>query len=112
MYQNSKKKGRFKMKLLLSSLLIFIFIFAFSYSASTLDKSIILYFSFNQGSGGTVTDESGNGNDGTLKGNVNGTLKRTKLVPMTNLSPSEGIQAIITVGLMVPSTKLSSMLEL
>jgi len=70
MYQNSKKKGIFKMKILLSNLLVFIFIFAFSYPAKTLDKSIILYFSFNQGSGGTVTDESGNGNDGTLKGNV------------------------------------------
>jgi len=58
------------MKVLLSSLIIFIFILALSYPASALDKSVILYFSFDQGSGVTVTDESGNGNDGALKGNV------------------------------------------
>jgi len=56
---------------LLSNLLIISFIFAFSYPANAaLDKSLLLYFSFDKGSGGTVIDESGNGNDGTLKGNV------------------------------------------
>jgi len=68
--KTQKGKEYSTMKVLLSNLLIFIFIFAFSYPASALDKSILLYFSFDAGSGRTVIDESGNGNDGTLKGNV------------------------------------------
>jgi hypothetical protein len=58
------------MKVLLATSLFFSFIFTFSDFANARDESIILYFSFDKQSGKTVVDESGNGNDGTLKGNV------------------------------------------
>ena len=56
------------MKLFLSTLAIVALTASFAYAADSSDDSLILYFSFDELDGDTVTDHSQYGNDGTTAG--------------------------------------------
>lgn len=46
-----------------------LFITLFATTAMALDEDVVLYLSFDEGSGNVVGDQSGNGNDGAIQGN-------------------------------------------
>ncbi len=56
------------MKIFLSTLAIMVLAVSFVYAADPSDDSLILYFSFDELDGDTVSDHSQYGNDGTLAG--------------------------------------------
>ena len=58
------------MRVLLSSSLLVCFIFVLALNAGAFDKSVILYLSFDGQNAKKAIDQTGNGNDGILKGNV------------------------------------------
>lgn len=58
------------MRVLLSSFLLVCFIFVLALNAGAFDESVILYLSFDGQNAKKAIDQTGNGNDGILKGNV------------------------------------------
>ena len=58
------------MRVLLSSSLLVCFIFVLALNAGAFDESVILYLSFDGQNAKKAIDQTGNGNDGILKGNV------------------------------------------
>ncbi|MBC8460786.1 MAG: LamG domain-containing protein [Deltaproteobacteria bacterium] len=58
------------MRYLVLALLIASFVFLLSSVGQAIkdDESLVLYFPFDEGTGGTAKDESGNGNDGNIDG--------------------------------------------
>ncbi len=58
------------MRVLLSSFLLVCFIFVLALNAGAFDESVILYLSFDGQNAKKAIDQTGNGNDGILKGNA------------------------------------------